>query len=139
MHGRVLVPMDDSRLAERALTYALDHHPEAAITVLSVVGEPSVMMGEAASLAFEDDVEAAARERAEAVFDRARELADERGVQIDTTVAVGRPGRVIVDRADGYDAVVIGSHGGDLVDRLFVGNVTETVFRRSPVPVIVVR
>jgi nucleotide-binding universal stress UspA family protein len=41
--------------------------------------------------------------------------------------------------AEGYDTVVVGSHGGSLADRLFVGNVTEKVFRRSPVPVTVVR
>lgn len=139
MLARVLVPMDGSELAERALEYALENHPDAEITVLSVVGEPSVMMGGAMSLAFEDDVEEAARERAREVLDRARDLAADHDAEIDTVVAVGRPARAIVSRADDYDAVVIGSHGGDVIGRLFVGNVAETVFRRSPVPVTVVR
>ena len=139
MLARVLVPMDGSTLSERALTYALENHPDASITVLTVVGEPSVMMGEAMSLAFEDDIEEAAMDRAEEIFDRAREVAAEHDAEIDTTVAIGRPARAIVRRADNYDAVVMGSHGGDVVDRLFVGNVAETVFRRSSVPVTVVR
>ncbi len=54
-------------------------------------------------------------------------------------VTVGRPARAIVTRADDYDAVVMGSHGGDMIGRLFVGDVARTVFERSPVPVTVVR
>lgn len=38
-----------------------------------------------------------------------------------------------------FDAVVIGSHGGSVVDRLIVGNVARKVFRNSPVPVVVAR
>ena len=47
--------------------------------------------------------------------------------------------KVIVKRAGDFDAVVIGSHAGSLAERLFVGDIAKTVFRRSPVPVTVVR
>ncbi|WP_425499762.1 universal stress protein [Natrinema caseinilyticum] len=50
-----------------------------------------------------------------------------------------RPTRAIVRRAGDYGAVVMGSHGGDVIDRLFVGNVADKVFEHSPVPVTVVR
>lgn len=139
MTSRVLVPMDDSTLAERALRYALETHPDAEITVLHVVGEASPFMGEATRFALEDDFEGAVEEHAEELFAHAREIAAEYDVEIDTRVAAGRPARVIVDRADDFDAVVIGSHAGTIVDRLFVGDTAETVFRRSPVPVTVVR
>ncbi len=61
------------------------------------------------------------------MFDRARELtADaDSDVELDTEVAVGHPVRAILSRADNYDTVVIGSHGGTVADRLFVGNVAE--------------
>lgn len=139
MVSRVLVPMDGSEMAERALEYALEAHPDAEITVVTVVGEPSTMMGEAASLALADDVEEAARERARDVQDRARGIAAEHGAEIDTRIQLGHPVRAILDRAGEYDGVVMGSHGGTLSERLFVGNVAEKVFRRSPVPVTVVR
>ena len=139
MLSRVLVPMDGSEMSAHALTYALENFPDAAITVLTVVGEPSMMMGEAVSIALEDDMEQAAEEHAEDIFNQARELAVEYDTEIDTAVAVGRPARAIVSRAEDYETVVIGSHGGALVDRLFVGNIAETIFRRSPVPVTVVR
>lgn len=139
MINRVLVPMDDSEMAEQALTYALEAHPDAEITVLHVVGEPSPMMGQAVSLALEEDVEQAGETHAETVFDRARAVAAEYTIEIDTDIEYGRPAKAIVRRAEDFDAVILGSHGGSIVDRLFVGNVAETVFRRSPAPVTFVR
>jgi nucleotide-binding universal stress UspA family protein len=139
MIDRVLVPMDDSEMATRALEYALEAHPDAEITVLYVAGEPSAMMGQALRLVLEEDLGQAVEELAESVFERARELAAEHDGEIDTVVDVGSPARVIVTRAADFDVVVIGSHSGDLQSRLFVGNVAERVFRRSPVPVTVVR
>lgn len=139
MISRVLVPMDDSEMAQRALEYALENHPDAEITVLNVVGEPSSWGGAATALALEDDVRGAAEDRAKEVFDDARERATEHDVEIDTEVQLGHPVRAILNRAEDFDVVVIGSHGGSLVDRLVVGNVAQKVFRRSPVPVVVVR
>lgn len=142
MLSRVLVPMDDSEPAGNALAYALDNHPDAEVTVLHVVGVPSMMMGDAVSLALEDDIDEAAVERAEPVFERARRIADERGREIETVVGLGHPARNIVDRADDYDAVILGSHGEDrqrATRRFLVGNVAETVSKRAPVPVTIVR
>ncbi len=131
--------MDDSEMAQQALEYALENHPDAEITVLHVVGGPSPMGGAATGLALADDPKAAAEEHAKEVFERARELAAEHDVEIDTDVQLGHPTRAILNRANDFDVVVIGSHGGSVSDRLFVGNVAQKVFRQSPVPVIVVR
>lgn len=139
MISRVLVPMDDSEMAERALRYALEAHPDAEITVMHVVGEPSRMLGVATGIALADDIEGAAEEHARDVLDRAEEVAAEYDAEIDTAVEMGHPARAIVNRADDFDTIVIGSHGGTLADRLFIGDVARTIFRRSPVPVTVVR
>jgi nucleotide-binding universal stress UspA family protein len=139
MISRVLVPMDDSELSERALRFALDAHPTAEVVVLHVVGGPSSMMGEAANVALADDPDAEASDHARAVLERAREIAAECDREIETDVQIGHPARTIVDAAEGFDAVVIGSHGGTLAERLIVGNVAERIVRRSPVPVTVVR
>ncbi len=126
-------------MAQRALEYALENHPDAEITVLHVAGEPSPWGAAATAIALEDDPEAAAEERAAEVFDAARELASEYDAEIATEVQLGHPARAILNRADDFDAVVVGSHGGSLADRLVVGNVAQKVFRQSPVPVIVAR
>lgn len=139
MISRVLVPMDDSKMAERALEYALEAHPDADVTVLHVVGEPSPMMGKAMGLALEEDLGEAAEEHASAVLDRAREIARASETEVETEVAWGNPAKATVDWAENFDTVVVGSHGGSLAERLFVGNVAQRVFRHSPVPVTVVR
>ncbi|MFC5278063.1 universal stress protein [Halorubrum rubrum] len=139
MIARVLVAMDGSEVAERALRYALDVHGDAEIVVLHVTGEPSSMMGEAAGMALSEDLEGEIRDQAEDVIDRAREIAAEYDEEVDVEVAVGRPGKRIVERAEEFDTVVVGTHDGSLVDRLLVGNVAQTVFRGSPVSVTVVR
>ena len=142
MTTRILVPMDDSAMAERALEYAIETCVDPEITVLHVVGSATMMMGDAVSLALEDDVDAAARERAEPVFERARSLAADHDVDVRTVVGVGDPARAIVTRADDYDTVVMGSHGEhseDVTRGFLIGNVARKVFRRSPVPVTTVR
>ena len=139
MIARVLVAMDGSEVAERALRYALDVHGDAEIVVLHVTGEPSSMMGEATGMALSEDLEGELRDQAADVIDRAGEIAAEYDETVDVEVAVGRPGKRIVEHAEDFDTVIVGTHDGSLVDRLLVGNVAQTVFRGSPVSVTVVR
>jgi len=142
MATRILVPMDDSAMAERALEYAIETCTDPDITVLHIVGSATMMMGDAVSLALEDDIDAAARERAEPVFERARGLAADHDIEVRTVVGVGDPARAIVNRADDYDTVVMGSHGEhseDVTRGFLIGNVARKVFQRSPVPVTTVR
>ena len=134
--------MDDSEHAEHALEYALDNHPDAEVTVVHVVGVPSMMMGDAVSLTLEEDISEAAAERADPVFERAHGIADERDREIQTRVGIGHPARNIIDRAENYDTIVLGAHGADwsrATRRFLVGNVAETVSKRAPIPVIIVR
>lgn len=139
MISQVLVAMDGSEVAEHALRYALEAHPDAAVTVLTVVGEPSAMFGEATAIALAGDPDRVAKEHAEPVVDRAREIASEYDAELSFEVKIGHPARLILEHADAFDTVVIGSHSGSLADRIFVGNVTEKTVRNSPVPVTVVR
>ena len=139
MFSRVLVPFDDSEMARKALEYALEVHPEADITVLTVVGEPSPMMGEASAIAIADVPQEKAHEIAAPILEKAREIATDRDRNVETTVEIGHPARQILNHAGEFDAIVLGSHGGSLSDSLIVGNVASAVFKRSPVPVTVVR
>ncbi|MFB6086145.1 MAG: universal stress protein [Halodesulfurarchaeum sp.] len=139
MISTVLVPMDDSEMSAQALRYALDSYPEAEVTVLHVVGEPSPLMGEATGLALAEDIDEEAEEIAEPIFESAQEIAAETDRTIETVVDLGHPARAILNRAKNFDTVVIGAHGGSLRDRLLVGNVADRVFKRSPVPVVSVR
>ena len=114
MISRVLAPVDSSEMAERAVRYAPEAHPDTEITVLRVVGEPFPMMGKAMSLALEDDIEQAAQEHASAALQRARDIAGQFNTEITTDVPWGHPAKAIIKRAEDFITVVIGSHGGTL-------------------------
>ncbi len=142
MTESVLVPMDDSTHAVHALEYAFETFPTADITVLHVVGVPSMMMGEATALALEDELETAAENYAEDVFTQAHSVAEQRDREISTVVGIGHPARNILKRAKNYDAIVLGAHGADrgrATRRFLIGNIAETVVKRASTPVIVVR
>ncbi|MCB9686681.1 MAG: universal stress protein [Alphaproteobacteria bacterium] len=47
------------------------------------------------------------------------------------------PAKAIVDLADGYELVVVGTHGRSGLARVWLGSVAERVVRTSPVPVLV--
>ena len=83
----------------------------------------------------------AQKEVAEATLESATERAGETGVDIETHRETGKPARTIVKYADeeGFDHIVIGSHGREGISRVLLGSVAETVVRRSSVPVTVAR
>jgi nucleotide-binding universal stress UspA family protein len=142
MTKRILVPVDGSDPAEAALSFAIEEYPDAELTVLSVIDPTDVGYGsiDVAPATFER-LQAAAEERTGEVLDAARETAAAEGTEIATESTVGVPARAIVEWAEEHDVdgIVIGSHGREGVTRVLLGSVAETVVRRSPVPVTVVR
>jgi len=142
MATHVLVPLDGSPQAWAAFEYALDEHPDASVTLLSVInpmdaGYSAETALPSAAEEWYESAKAAAGER----FDEAAEIAAERGVPIETVIEVGRPSATIVEYTEDndVDVVVMGSHGRKGVSRILLGSVAEAVVRRSPVPVTVVR
>lgn len=135
----VLVPTDGSEPAEAALDHAFERFAADDITALYVMDpvEGATAWGPATG----EDWLGSAEKRAETVLGEAAERGADAGVKIDTDSVVGRPSRAIVDYAEdaAVDHVVIGSHGRNGITRVLLGSVAETVIRRSPVPVTVVR
>jgi nucleotide-binding universal stress UspA family protein len=144
MSEHTLVPLDDSPLSDRALTYALDHHEGGTITLLHVLD--FVDAGYAAPMEsslpgyWEEWYENATRE-ADALFEAARETAEPYDVTVETEAVVGQPGRSIVEFAEENDVehIVMGSHGRSGLSRLVLGSVAENVLRRASCPVTIVR
>lgn len=156
MTKRILVPIEESPLATKALEVALSDYPDGAITVLHVmdpigsgfniieVMRPRFRDGAppgSVSIEYWDEWHDAATERAEELFDAARQIAAEYEMTLDTTLEFGDPKHVIVEYAEDHDVdrIVMGSHGRSGPERLLLGSVAETVVRRAPVPVMVVR
>ncbi|NHN59852.1 MULTISPECIES: universal stress protein [Halorussus] len=142
MAKKILVPIDGSVQSDDALEHALEEFADHDITVLHVI-DP-VDAGYSSPVAIPGGSEEwyeNAQEESEALFAEARAVADGYGVALDSATELGSPSRTIVEFADdeGFDHIVMGSHGRAGVSRILLGSVAETVVRRATMPVTVVR
>jgi nucleotide-binding universal stress UspA family protein len=143
--SRILVPVDYSDQARRALEYAasLAESFGASLDVIHCWDRPSYVP---------DDVfikrGGARRSLAEVLREDAeREMAEflaqsslPSGVAIERHLVGGEPVAAVLAKlkADSYDVVVIGTHGRSGVRQLLLGSVAGRLVRLSPVPVITI-
>lgn len=126
---RLLVPLDGSALADRALTQVrrllIGHDHE--VVLLGVVAPGG------------DDLDER-REAARQHLFRAREALVEQGATVTVEVAKGQPAAEIVACAARLrpELVVMSSHGRSGPSRFLRGSVAESVLRACPAPVLVV-
>ncbi|MCU4926242.1 universal stress protein [Halobacteria archaeon AArc-dxtr1] len=144
MARHVLVPIDDSAQSMEALEFACREYPDDTITALHVLdpGDFYAATGiEGGAMANYDRIQEHNEARADTVIEDAVDRAADLGVEINTERVIGGVSRSIVDYTDKQDVdhIVIGSHGRRGASRILLGSVAETVVRRSPVPVTVVR
>jgi nucleotide-binding universal stress UspA family protein len=135
----MLVPIDGSQQAKDALDHAVSEFPDAEIVLLHVIDPiDSGYDAERVVLGYSEDWYNSHEETAEDLFAEARERT---GREFETAIEVGRPSREIVEYAkrEEIDHIVMGSHGRSGVARILLGSVAETVVRRSPAPITVVR
>ena len=144
MTDHVLVPVDDSEKSITALEFACTEYPNASITALHVVdpGDFYAATGvEGGAMANYEQIKAHHENYAEEILESARERAADLGREIETAQVVGGVSRAIVDYAGDHDVdhIAVGSHGRTGASRILLGSVAETIARRSPVPVTIVR
>ncbi|WP_265109930.1 universal stress protein [Halosolutus halophilus] len=139
--GRVLVPVDGSEQAEAAVAYAIEAFPDASHTLLNVLDLPFDRSRVETTGGYLDKIRTAHERSAAEILESATAVAEDRGGDVETATAYGSPGAEIVDVADanGYDQIVMGSHGQSLAARLLTGSVAERVARDSPRTVTLIR
>jgi nucleotide-binding universal stress UspA family protein len=141
MYDRILVPTDGSEAGECAIEHALEL---AAVHDASVEAVYVVNSGGFAGLPMEsswEGIDEMLRSDAAAAVETVERRAEECGVDAEGTVLEGTPHREIVRHAEreGYDLVVMGTHGRGGIDRLLLGSVAEKVVRGCTVPVTTVQ
>ncbi|RQG87972.1 universal stress protein [Natrarchaeobius halalkaliphilus] len=144
MSTHVLVPIDRSECSTRALEFALKTYSEKRITAITVT-DPSDVYDtpafESTSARSTEQRRQKHERRARTVLEDARELATDAGIDLETDHVIGGVSKTIIDYADEHDVdhIVVGSHGRTGASRILLGSIAETVARRSPVPVTIVR
>jgi nucleotide-binding universal stress UspA family protein len=136
----VLVPVDDSKRAREAFEFALDEHADAEITVLHVIS-PTTVIAVSEPSVWDDQLAEQTQREAEELLAEMRNEANARDIDVRTEIVHGNAPQAIVEYAGEYDVdhIVLGSHGRTGFSRVLLGSVAETVVRRAPVPVTVIR
>ncbi|MDX1600437.1 MAG: universal stress protein [Anaerolineales bacterium] len=147
MFETVLVPLDGSKLAERALVPAIQL-VKANKGDLLIVRVPTQMplappaqgfIG--AELLWTEQAEDIGHTEAATYLDSIRSEVESQGVAVRTELIGGDPASVIAGVADqrAVDLIVMCTHGRSGFSRWVLGSVTEKVLRMAPAPVMVVR
>ncbi|WP_070365786.1 universal stress protein [Halodesulfurarchaeum formicicum] len=137
---RVLVPIDGSAQSNAALEYAVDTFAPDELVLLHVIDPVEAGYSAAATMpGYSEEWYENRKEEAETLFEEATASLD--GIDTTTVTEVGRPSRAIVSYVEEHDVdhVVMGSHGRSGMTRILLGSVAESVVRRSPIPVTIVR
>lgn len=145
MFNRIIVPVDGSELAERAIPVAREMALATGtpIELLSVIDTSKLTPFASISLAIETTAMAEAME-AERIasteyLQRKAAMLRSEGIKISTTMLEGDPAIAIVNHAQTGDHIVMASHGRSGFQRWVLGSVAGEVVRRSVVPVTVIK
>jgi len=131
--------LDDSQPSDAALELVCALPPEdrTAVLLYSAAPNPMVLGGREYYEAVKDEL----HEQCEHVVETALAVARARGVAAEERIVDGNADDALIAGAheDRADLIVVGSHGRRGVSRFVLGSVAESVVRRAPMPVLVVR
>ncbi|HEX6797191.1 MAG TPA: universal stress protein [Ktedonobacterales bacterium] len=143
MYTHVLVPLDGSERAERALPVAerIARANKGRITLMQAMSLPLPIGAPYDTAALSASSIEQSEAEATAYLARIAGWPLLSGLQVETVVATGSPALAILDTAaeKGGDLIVLCSHGRTGASRWVLGSVAEHVARQSPVPVLVLR
>lgn len=146
MLKKILVPLDGSDLAERALEPALAiarQQQDGEIILLSVPVYKDILVPSASGfdLLLPDQSLDQFRQEVETYLNDVRSTWEQPGVHLQTMVIDGDIASVIVDTAEelAVDLIVMTTHGYSGFSRWLLGSVTERVLRSAPCPVMALR
>jgi universal stress protein A len=138
----VLVPLDFSATAERALTYAiaLAQQLHARLTLLHVLHLTPLAMGEMTAEGVATYLEVQETE-AHQLLQVSLKRVQHAGLQGDILLVRGTPTQTIVETAgeQGVDLIIMGTHGRTGLTHVLLGSVAEHVVRHASCPVLVLR
>ncbi|MDI1239770.1 MAG: universal stress protein [Polaromonas sp.] len=145
-YHQILVPFDGSPTSEKALDEAirLAGLTGARLRLLHVVDELSYVNGFETAMNYANEIVPLMQAAGEKLLALARQKAVDQGVDTDSVLLVGGPGRIceqVAEQARSVkaDLIVVGSHGRRGIGRVLMGSDAEQIVRTAPVPVLVVR
>lgn len=148
---KILLATDGSNFSKTAIgaCRAIVAEPQnASFKIVAAVEFPAMLPSDpfvGASADYYNQIEQAGRNQAKEFVEQAatqlRGLFPEIELDLTTEVIDGSPQRVIVEKAEKWDAdlIVIGSHGYGFWSRTLIGSVSSSIVHHAPCSVFVVR
>jgi nucleotide-binding universal stress UspA family protein len=150
---KILVPIDGSEQADKALDFALDlaRKYSAEVEILHVIPPivvpvtPYPTIGESPALSPEwlDEYYKKAKEESRNMLSEALKSAEGKGdnLKITSKLGDGRPSDIIVAEAESedFDLIVMGSRGLGGIKEFILGSVSNQVVHESKTPVLIVK
>lgn len=146
MYKQILVPVDGSETANKALRAALDlaKNSGGRVRAIHVIEELAYVSGYEQFGAYTEDLLNAMQEAGKKILQDAMMRAHSAGVEADNLLfdsVSGRLAEVVATAAREWNAdlIVVGTHGRRGVGRMLLGSGAEQIIRLAPVPVLVIR
>ena len=138
---RILVPVDGSAVALRALGHA--------VRLARLIGEAEIRLvnvqppisGSVGTFVGSDNIARFYREESDNALAPARKLLEREGLPVDAAMRVGSSGQAIVDYANelSCDEIVMGTRGLGRIGTLVMGSVATEVVHLSEFPVTLIK
>ena len=142
VYRRIVVPLDGSKLAERALPESerLARLIGAPIHLVRVIdGIRGGQLGTQIEVASAVQAHADEHTAASLYVQMVAEGIVLSGIAADSEVRIGQTPQELVAAAKPGDLLVMASHGRGGITRLILGSVTEDVLRHAPVPILLIK
>jgi nucleotide-binding universal stress UspA family protein len=138
---KVLVPMDDSDCALRAVEHLLATRGEYKALRVHLLNVQPPLRGDVSMFFDEARIQAYHREEGDKALARARALLAQAGLAFREHIKVGEPAEVIARMAEdrGCDLIVMGTHGRGTIAGLLIGSVATKVLHLAKAPVLLVK
>ena len=146
MFKRIIVPVDGSQTANKALTVALQMARDSGgcLRIIHVIEGSAYTSGAVQTESFPSDMMDSIRHAAGQILEEALSLSQPFGIEVDTKLFDtfdGRMADVVSDAATEWqaDLIVVGTHGRRGIGRILMGSGADQILRQAPIPVLVIR
>ncbi|MDH5534976.1 MAG: universal stress protein [Betaproteobacteria bacterium] len=142
--NRVLLPVDASDTAARAVEYVVAMHrahPAPDTLDIRLLNVQRNVTGDVSRFVAKDALEDYHRENSAKALERARKTLDDAGAKYSYHTLVGKPWEAISEyaAANHCDQIVMGTRGLGSYTGALLGSVAQGVAQLSPVPVVLVK
>jgi nucleotide-binding universal stress UspA family protein len=142
MTTKILVPVDGSEHSKRAIEHVIQNQRDDGELDIHLLTVPiAVDSGHARMFVSHEELDAYYREEGLTALKEARAQLDQAGIDYTYHIAPGHVADTIARFAEEreIDKIVMGTHGRGELTHLLMGSVATDVFRRSKVPVTLVK